>query len=88
MQFYFTQTNIGAAGRDVQTSSLVSYRSRLQHQHLQHCQTRRSRKTVGCPLTAFVLFDTYGELGNGLGDDKIKEPQFFKNVCMVLKEFI
>lgn len=34
LQFHFTQTSVSAAGRDAQTSSLVSYRSRLQHGRL------------------------------------------------------
>lgn len=32
-------------------------------------------------------FDTRGELGSGLGDGKIKEPQFSKSVCMDIKGF-
>lgn len=30
-------------------------------------------------------FDTRGELGSGLRDGKIKEPQFFKSACMGIK---
>lgn len=86
--FHFTLTSISEAGRAALTSGLAGYWSRPRHRHLQNCQTRESRRTLGCLFTAFVLFDTCGEPGNGLGDEKRNEPQFFKNVFMVLKEFI
>lgn len=65
LQFYFTQTNIGAAGRDVQTLSLVSYRSRLQHQHLQHCQTRRSKENRRLSIYCFFFLFVWHLWGAG-----------------------